>query len=49
MIKALLRFWWTRSSTDAAFAMIDFAQYMTHRDLRQLADYLNALAADREI
>lgn len=48
MIKTLLRFWWLRSSENAACVVIDFARHMTPADLRSIADYMRGVADDRE-
>lgn len=48
MIKALWDFFRKRSSDNAACVVIDFAQYMSPRDLRGIADYLQGLADDTE-
>lgn len=48
MIADTLRFLWKRSSMNAACAIIGLAQYMTPGMMRQIAEYLNGLADDRE-
>lgn len=48
MIKILLRFWWKRTSENAACVMVGFAQHMEPKHLREIADYLHGLASDRE-
>jgi hypothetical protein len=48
MIRTLLAFLWRRSSVNAARLVIHFAGYMTPSMLREIADYMNGLAADFE-
>lgn len=48
MTRTLLAFFWRRSSMNAACVVIDLAQYMTPGMLREMADYMDGLAADFE-
>lgn len=48
MIRTLLTFLFKRDSESAACVVIDFAQYMSPKDLLQIAGYLEGLAADRK-
>lgn len=44
MIRDWLRWWWNQDSNGACLVIIDLAETMNRRDLRQMAEYLNGLA-----
>lgn len=48
VIATLWNFWRQRDSESAACVVIDFAQHMNSKHLREIADYLDGLADDRE-
>lgn len=48
MIRTFLAFLFKRDSVNAACVMIDVAQFMTPKTLREIADYLTGLADDFE-
>lgn len=43
-----LRWWWNRDSNGAILVLIDLAETMTIRDLRQARDYCESLARLKE-
>jgi hypothetical protein len=41
--------WWRRDSNTACLVLIDLAETMTTKDLRQMRDYLDSLARLKEM
>lgn len=44
MIKDILRFLWRRDSESAVFLMVDIANYLSIKDLHEIADFFKQSA-----